>query len=257
MRNRTKRGALLLAAGSVLLTACAGTTATSDTPATTTAPVSTTTTAGPASTTTTEEAPLLMIPRNYADYRNQAPACGAQAPAAIQETTFTAPEDLGLAPDPKPVAAMATSCGVITVELDPSAAPETVNSFVFLAEAGYFDGTVSHRIVPQFVIQAGDPTATGLGGPGYVIADEFPENGFLYERGVVAMANAGPGTTGSQFFVVLSDATLPPTFNVLGKVTDGFDVLDRLEAISLAQGSEPVASIPLETVYIESVTIQR
>lgn len=151
-----------------------------------------------------------------------------------------------------------TSCGPIEVELDPSTAPETVNSFVFLAEEGYFDGTVSHRILPGFVMQAVDPTATGIDGPGYTIPDELPPQDFIYTRGTLAMANAGPGTTGSQFFIVLADVQLPPQFSVFGQVVAGFEVLDRIEEIPLGRAptsADPSPSTPLETLYLDAVTI--
>ena len=170
---------------------------------------------------------------------------------------FSQPEDLGLSG--VVTAVITTSCGDVVIELDADTAPETVNSFVFLAEQGYFNGTVSHRVVSGFMIQAGDPTATGRGGPGYSIPDELPtETGFVYSRGTLAMANAGPNTGGSQFFLVLVDAPLPPSFSVFGMVTSGLDVMDRIAGvptIARAAGQEP--SSPLETVYIESVAIQR
>lgn len=171
---------------------------------------------------------------------------------------FAGPEEVAL--DSESIQAIiTTSCGDIVVELDVADAPGTVNSFVFLAEQGYYDGSASHRVLPDFVIQAGDPTATGRGGPGYVIADEFPEDGFLYERGVVAMANAGPGTTGSQFFLVLADSALPPQYSVLGRVIEGLDVMDTIATVQLARGpgGDPVPSTPLESIYVESVTIVR
>jgi cyclophilin family peptidyl-prolyl cis-trans isomerase len=168
---------------------------------------------------------------------------------------FSAPEDQGLEDTATIEAVISTSCGDISLELDPAVAPETVNSFVFLARAGYFDGTVSHRILPGFVLQAGDPTATGRGGPGYTIPDELPAAGFLYEKGILAMANSGPNTTGSQFFVMLDDAPLPPNYSVFGRVTDGFDALDRIAEISLGPNARGEVSVPLETLYLEGVTI--
>jgi len=141
------------------------------------------------------------------------------------------------------------------VELYPELAPETVNSFVFLARSGYFDGSVSHRVVPGFVIQAGDPTATGREGPGYTIPDELPEPGFLYEAGTLAMANAGPNTTGSQFFIVLADAPLPNAYSYFGNVVGGFDTLERIVEIPLGQNALGELSVPLETLYLESVNI--
>lgn len=154
-------------------------------------------------------------------------------------------------------ATIVTSCGPIVIALDPDAAPETVASFVFLAEQGYFDGIAFHRIVPQFVIQGGDPTATGRGGPGYVVPDEFPPADFTYTVGTVAMANAGPGTTGSQFFIMVNDAGLPPQFSVFGRVVDGFETLAEIVAVPLGVSRVGERSIPLASVYIESVTIDR
>ena len=206
--------------------------------------------------TTLAEVPLetTQPPGDYAGFRAQETACGGIRPPVSIPLTFEAPGDMGLDPGTVLQATITTSCGDITVSLEPGIAPATVNSFVFLAEQGYFDGTVSHRIVPGFVLQAGDPTATGLGNPGYVLPDELPPNDFVYGTGVLAMANAGPGTSGSQFFIMLSDNPLPPQFSVFGRVLDGDATLDRIAAIPLGSlGRE--ASIPLETLYIESVTI--
>jgi cyclophilin family peptidyl-prolyl cis-trans isomerase len=198
-------------------------------------------------------------PVDYHGFRTQPTACEAAAPREIRPMAFAAPEDQMLDPAEPVTAVLETSCGNIVMRLDPEAAPETVNSFVFLAREGYFDGTVSHRIVPGFVLQAGDPTATGTGGPGYVVADEYPGEGFVYARGVLAMANGGPGTTGSQFFIMLGDRSLPPSFSAFGEVVDGFDVLDRIAAIPLGDrrlGFDIETSVPLETLYLERVTVQ-
>ena len=217
------------------------------------------TTSSQAATTVTE-IPLEVPPQpavDYAGYRELPVACGAEAPPERVEMQFDAPDDMGIDRGSSPTATISTSCGDIVVLLTPQEAPETVNSFVFLAESGYFDGTVSHRIVPGFVIQAGDPSATGRGGPGYVIPDEFPPAGFLYERGVLAMANAGPGTTGSQFFLVLDDAPLPPQFSYFGNVIEGDEVVDAIAAIPLGIGPAGEQSAPLEALYITSVTVER
>jgi cyclophilin family peptidyl-prolyl cis-trans isomerase len=192
----------------------------------------------------------------YSAFRAQPVACDAPAPPAAIEMSFTEPEDLGL--DGTVTAVLATSCGDVTIELDPGAAPATVNSFVFLAEQGYFNGSVSHRVVPGFMIQAGDPTATGRNGPGYQLPDELPDAGFVYTRGTVAMANAGPNTSGSQFFLMLADVGLPPAYSVFGTVVSGLDVLDRIATVPTVArraGLEP--SSPTETIYIEGVSIQR
>lgn len=192
----------------------------------------------------------------YLAFRDQPTACGAEPPTSAVELSFSQPDELGLSGIV--TAVLHTSCGDITVQLDPAIAPVTVNSFVFLAERGYFDGTVSHRVVPGFVIQAGDPTATGRGGPGYEIPDELPATDFLYTRGTVAMANAGPNTGGSQFFLVLADVPLPPSFAVFGSVTSGLEVMDRIAQIpTVARGVGQEPSSPTETLYIDRVTIER
>jgi peptidylprolyl isomerase len=114
-------------------------------------------------------------------------------------------------------------------------------------------------VVPGFVVQAGDPEASGRGGPGYAVADEFAAADYVYATGIVAMANAGPGTSGSQFFMVLDDVQFPPQyrFNVFGRIVDGFDTLERIAALPLGAGPTGEVSVPLETVYIEQVVIAR
>ena len=190
----------------------------------------------------------------YEVFRAQPTACGDTSPDPVQKLTFEVPEDQGLSGTV--AAILSTSCGDIELSLDADTYPETVNSFVFLARAGYFDGVVCHRSVSGFVLQCGDPTATGTGGPGYNIADEFPDDGFVYQGGVVAMANAGPGTTGSQFFIVTGDASfLDNTFSILGTVVDSEDTLAALTAIPLGLSTRGEASVPLETIYLNGVDI--
>jgi cyclophilin family peptidyl-prolyl cis-trans isomerase len=219
----------------------------------------TTNTSTPTSTTVSEStvttAPV-AVPAGYEDYRAQPTACGAEAPTPRLEMQFDAPEDQGVDPDDTVTATIVTSCGDLVIDLDPAAAPETVNSFVFLARQGYFDGVAFHRIVEDFMAQVGDPTATGGGGPGYVIPDELPEAGFVYERGVVAMANRGPGTSGSQFFIMFGDTfPLGPSYSVFGTLVNSDATLDAIEAIPTAlRGSEQ--SVPLETVYIERIDVE-
>ncbi len=148
-------------------------------------------------------------------------------------------------------AVITTNKGEFTVELDQEQAPETVNSFVFLARYQYFDDTVCHRIIPGFVVQCGDPTATGTGGPGYQFEDELPEEG-EYEVGSIAMANSGPNTNGSQFFIITGEqgAALPPLYSLFGAVTTGFDeTVTVMEAAGTASGS------PNEDIEIISVEI--
>lgn len=193
---------------------------------------------------------------SYDDFRAQPTIGGADAPPPRTLMSFDEPQDQAISAGTAVTAVLHTSCGDIELTLDSQAAPQTVNSFVFLARSGFFDGTVSHRIVPGFMVQAGDPTGTGTGGPGYSLPDEFPGPGFVYERGVVAMANAGPGTSGSQFFIMFADGGLPPAYSVFGKVNSGFDALDQIATAKLGpqtHGSE--MSKPLETVYIDSVDV--
>jgi len=233
----------------LIAAACGGGSDDTTTTATTAAPTTTATVAPTSST------PVGLPPEDYAGFRAQSTACGAAAPAQPTSKEYSAPQNLDLDPAVKLLATITTSCGEIVVELDPAVAPETVNSFVFLANDGYFDGSVSHRIVPGFIVQAGDPTATGFGGPGYTVPDEFPPDDFLYTKGILAMANAGPGSTGSQFFIMLSDRGLPPLYSVYGVVVDGFETLDRLQTIPLGPNRTGEQSVPLETVYIESVAV--
>jgi cyclophilin family peptidyl-prolyl cis-trans isomerase len=145
-----------------------------------------------------------------------------------------------------------TSCGSFTVTLDLELAPNTAASLVALAQDGYFDDTNFHRVVPGFVIQGGDPTQTGSGGPGYSTVD-VPASDSAYTKGTVAMAKSGveaPGTSGSQFFVVTADdAGLPPEYAIVGEVTAGLDTIDRIGALGVADGP------PSQPVVISSVTV--
>jgi peptidyl-prolyl cis-trans isomerase B (cyclophilin B) len=122
-----------------------------------------------------------------------------------------------------------TNRGMIELTLYPQHAPQTVNNFVFLAEQGYYDGVKFHRVIPDFMIQTGDPTGTGRGGPGYKFADECKGNPLTHERGVISMANAGPNTNGSQFFIThVPSPHLNGKHTVFGKVTKGQDVVDSI-----------------------------
>jgi cyclophilin family peptidyl-prolyl cis-trans isomerase len=153
-------------------------------------------------------------------------------------------------------AAMATSAGAMVIRLDAKAAPNTVNNFVFLAREGFYDGLTFHRVVRDFVIQGGDPAGDGSGGPGYTFADELPDDG--YPPGSVAMANSGPGTNGSQFFIVTGDASfLPNSYSRFGRVVEGLDVARKIEAFAdpAADPGDPSSQIPSSPVYIYDVTI--
>ena len=125
---------------------------------------------------------------------------------------------------------IATGKGSIELELFPEHAPKTVNNFVFLAQDGFYDGVIFHRVIPNFMVQGGDPTGSGRGGPGYRFEDEFDGNPMRHERGVISMANAGPGTNGSQFFITHGPQPhLDGRHTVFGKVISGQDVVDAIE----------------------------
>jgi cyclophilin family peptidyl-prolyl cis-trans isomerase len=147
-------------------------------------------------------------------------------------------------------ATVVTSKGTMELWLDAAGAPMTVNSFVYLARWHFYDGVVFHRIIPGFVLQGGDPTGTGAGGPGYRFNDELPKPG-RYELGSLAMANAGPHTNGSQFFIISGPdgVRLPPLYAHFGKVVKGLDVVATINDIGTPSGK------PREDVVIESVTI--
>lgn len=141
---------------------------------------------------------------------------------------------LQIATDRTYTVSVTTNKGNIDLELFPQHAPKTVNNFVFLAQEGFYDGVSFHRVIPDFMVQGGDPTGSGRGGPGYQFEDEFKGNPLRHERGVISMANAGPGTNGSQFFITHGPQPhLDGKHTVFGKVIQGLDVLD-----SLKQGDE-------------------
>jgi len=176
-----------------------------------------------------------------------------EAPEPRPEGTLKAPtEPLG-AGDYSAV--VSTNCGEFTIALTPAASPNTVASFVALADDGFFDDSVFHRIVPGFVIQGGDPTATGTGGPGYKTVDP-PAPSTQYPFGTVAMAKSAaeaPGTSGSQFFVVTApDAQLPPEYAVIGRVTEGSDVVMKIGTLG-----DPGTEQPTQPVVVESIEIEK
>ena len=181
------------------------------------------------------------------------------SPPASGSSAATSPAAEGSCPTapPEPLAAgetrevtIETDKGDIVIEVEADLGPLAAGNFVALGECGYYDGIVFHRILPGFVIQGGDPTGTGSGGPGY----EFPNDpvSVPYERGVVAMANAGRDTNGSQFFIVLDDAPLPPDYSVFGRVTSGMEIADEIAAGPSSGGQ---AGQALEPVTMNRVTV--
>jgi cyclophilin family peptidyl-prolyl cis-trans isomerase len=165
-------------------------------------------------------------------------------------TKFSAEPPMGIDPEKRYTAVISTSKGDITVALAPERAPKTVNSFVFLARNNYFDGLNFHRVIPGFVLQGGCPEGSGRGGPGYRFEDELPPAG-RYEVGSLAMANAGPNTNGSQFFIISGGdgVRLPPQYSLFGQVIQGLDVVQQINDIGTPSGT------PKEDVKINSVRI--
>ena len=182
-------------------------------------------------------------------------------PGGCSEVEAPEPKDEGgatketeLPAGKKPELVVETNCGNFTIKLDSKASPKTVASVAGLAEQGFYDDTTFHRIVPGFVIQGGDPTGVGTGGPGYSTVDT-PAETTKYTKGVVAMAKTpteAPGTSGSQFFVVTgADIGLPPEYAVIGKVTEGLDVVEKVGNLGDAATEEPSQVIVIEQMRLE------
>lgn len=160
---------------------------------------------------------------------------------------------------PNRIAAVQTNKGTIRFELLESDAPKTTENFITLAERGYYDGVIFHRVIKGFMIQGGDPTGTGRGGEsawGGRFNDEIDSSSALYQRGykkgIVAMANAGPNTNGSQFFVMHADYPLPPSYTIFGRVTDGLDVVDAIALSETDRSDRPDSEVKIEQVTIET-----
>jgi cyclophilin family peptidyl-prolyl cis-trans isomerase len=153
-------------------------------------------------------------------------------------------------------ATLQTTAGDVVVELLVGDAPTTVNNFVFLARQGFYEGSPFHRVINGFMIQGGDPTGTGTGGPGYRFDDEPVRR--AYEPGIVAMANAGPNTNGSQFFICHGDnaRSLPPNYTIFGRVTGGMDVVNAIATAPVQASPRGERSVPVELVRINSITIE-
>jgi cyclophilin family peptidyl-prolyl cis-trans isomerase len=146
-------------------------------------------------------------------------------------------------------ATLHTNHGDIEIEFDAAGSPQTVNNFVFLARDGFYDGVIFHRVISGFMVQGGDPTGTGRGGPGYRFRDELEGPG-KYARGTVAMANSGPNTNGSQFFIMHRDYGLPHSYSIFGQVTDGLDVVDAIASTPTGAADRPNSDITINRVTI-------
>lgn len=168
---------------------------------------------------------------------------------------YSAPPPLAIDAAKTYTATLFTNKGELVLNLFASEAPVTVNNFVFLAQEGFYDGVTFHRIMKDFMVQAGDPSGNGSGGPGYRFADEPVTRS--YTKGILAMANAGPNTNGSQFFIVhAANAGLPSNYTIFGEVTSGIDVLDVIASTRVGLTPHGESSVPLEKIIIEGIEIE-
>lgn len=177
--------------------------------------------------------------------------CPAADGSSARQTKFDGPMPMCIDPEKSYTAEIVTNHGTMTAYLYPQKAPRTVNNFVSLARYHYYDGLVFHRVIRDFMIQGGCPEGSGRGGPGYRFEDELPDPG-QYQIGSLAMANAGPNTNGSQFFVVSGahGVTLPPQYSLFGKLIDGLEVLSEVQGVPTASGDRPKEDVVIESVNI-------
>jgi cyclophilin family peptidyl-prolyl cis-trans isomerase len=173
-----------------------------------------------------------------------------------QKKSYSQPPELIVDKNSKYTAVLDTSKGQIVIQLFTDKTPITANNFIFLTQEGFYDDTIFHRIIKDFMIQGGDPTGTGTGGPGYQFADESFTGS--YDRGMVAMANAGPNTNGSQFFIMhQASPNLPKNYVIFGQVIEGLDTLDAIANVEVEANPAGELSQPIEPVILNSVTIQK
>lgn len=162
--------------------------------------------------------------------------------------TYNSPPPMVIDPAKSYTATLETTAGTMVLELFPQEAPLTVNNFVFLANDHFYDGVIFHRVIRGFMIQGGDPTGTGRGGPGYRFPDEPVQRS--YARGTLAMANAGPNTNGSQFFIMHADYPLPPNYTIFGQLIEGEDVLDKIATAPTGPQDRPLNPVVIKSVRI-------
>jgi cyclophilin family peptidyl-prolyl cis-trans isomerase len=169
------------------------------------------------------------------------------------------PPAMQIDPTKKYTATVETSLGSFKIELLAKESPKTVNNFVFLAGEGFYNGVIFHRIIKAFMIQSGDPTGTGAGGPGYRFPNELPAK-HSYETGIVAMANAGPNTNGSQFFICTGDQAHGldgcPNYSQFGQVSEGMDIVQKIASVQVTRAPHGEFSKPVDPPVIKSIQIE-
>lgn len=197
-----------------------------------------------------------QVPPKPADAKPAESKPAAAAGAKPNAKTYSAAPAMSIDPNKKYTALIKTSLGDMTAELYPKDAPNTVNNFVFLSREGFYNGVIFHRIIKEFMVQTGDPRGNGTGDAGYKFADEL-KGPQTYTKGTLAMANAGPNTQGSQFFICHGTGAerLPKNYTIFGRVTDGLDVLDQIAAVQVQRGASGEQSAPVDPPKIESVEI--
>tara|TARA_B100000945_G_scaffold282064_1_gene250170 strand:+ start:351 stop:986 length:636 start_codon:yes stop_codon:yes gene_type:complete len=170
-----------------------------------------------------------------------------------EEKVYNSAPDMNIDLSKNYTATLETNLGKIKIEFFVKDAPNTVNNFVSLSNDGYYNGVIFHRVINGFMIQGGDPSGTGHGDfgkyPGYEFEDEL-NNKIAYEKGIVAMANRGPNTNGSQFFIMHQDYPLPYQYTIFGKVIEGLDVVDKIANVQTGEADKPIEDVVIETVVI-------
>lgn len=196
---------------------------------------------------------VFLFSKNTASEEKQASERTATNSGKLNMGTYKNPPKMEITPNKQYRAVMETSKGSVQIELFAKETPQTVNNFAFLAKNGYYDKTRFHRIVKDFMIQTGDPQGDGTGGPGYTFPDEKITRD--YTRGIVAMANRGPDTNGSQFFIIHKDTNLPKNYVIFGIVTEGMDVVDKIAQIPTVDNGFGEKSKPTEDIVVEKISI--
>lgn len=195
-------------------------------------------------------------------WRGTTPEKVSPSPAALtspqtktmEPTNITKPQEVTIDSTKTYEATLATSKGDIIISLHAKETPITVNNFVYLARQGFYDNTIFHRTIKDFMIQGGDPKGDGTGGPGYKFDDEAFTGS--YKKGIVAMANSGPNTNGSQFFIMHADYPLPPNYVIFGEVTKGIEVVDAIATAPVKASRFGELSVPVTPVTVKSITIR-
>ena len=173
----------------------------------------------------------------------------------VYDKTYKNPPEFSIDVTKTYTAEINTTSGLMTVELFTDIAPNTVNNFVALSEDGYYNNIIFHRVIKDFMIQGGDPSGTGHGEmgkyPGYEFRDEL-DNPMPYEKGILAMANRGPNTNGSQFFIMHTDYPLPYQYTIFGKVTEGLDVIDQIAMVETDSSDKPLSDVIINSITIKN-----